>query len=134
MRFASACAVTLLAALPATAQNDTSWVSRSGSDANTCTLASPCRTFQGAYSKTNANGTIKALDAGEYGLISVTKSITIDGNGVGAAIEVTGGSSIFGVTVSGGAHAGILDLGIHVPPSCTSCGAISSLNSTTNIQ
>ena len=32
----------LLAAVPALAQNDMSWVSHSGSDGNACTLAFPC--------------------------------------------------------------------------------------------
>jgi hypothetical protein len=84
---ASIFALTVLAAVPALAQNTLSWVSqRSGSDLNPCTVALPCQTFQGAYNKTNSGGTIQALDAGEYGYIGIYKPLTLDGNNV-ATVE-----------------------------------------------
>ena len=48
----------------------------------------PCRTFQRPYDMAYEGGTVKALDAGEYGTIHISKPITIDGNGVGASISV----------------------------------------------
>jgi hypothetical protein len=104
-------ALTLLAAVTALAQNDTSWVSHTGSDSNSCTLAAPCLTFQGAYATTNINGIVKALDAGEYGPVSITQAITIDGNGVGAVILATAGN---GVTVNTPNPVAIRNLSIYV--------------------
>ena len=70
MKYTLIFAVTLLAAVSAVAQNDLSWVSqRSGLDTNSCTITLPCKTFAGAYAKTNSGGIVKALDAGEYGPI-----------------------------------------------------------------
>jgi Right handed beta helix region len=125
MKPASIFVLTLLAAVPALAQNDLSWVSqRTGIDTtNPCTITSPCKTFSGAYAKTNSGGIIKALDAGEYGEIVISKPITIDGNGVGAAIDVTG-SSTAGVTVNTPGFVEIRSLAIHVAAGCVNCYGI----------
>src|SRR5712691_7310171 len=84
-------ALTLVAAVPAVALNNLTWVSqRSGIDNGTCgAITSPCKTFQTAHDNTNNNGIVKALDAGEYGFVSINKPIVIDGNGVGVEIEAT---------------------------------------------
>jgi Right handed beta helix region len=130
MKYTSIFALTLFAAVPAWAQNDLSWVSRSGLDANPCTIINPCLTFAGAYNKTNSSGIIKALDAGEYGPILITKPITIDGNGVGAAIEAT---SAFGMRVnSPGVE--IRNLAIHVAAGCSNCDGILTENSSVSIE
>jgi hypothetical protein len=56
MKPASIFTLTLLAAVPALALNDLSWVSqRSGDDTNNCLFATPCKTFQGAYAKQRRN-------------------------------------------------------------------------------
>jgi hypothetical protein len=124
MKYISIFALTLFAVLPALAQNDLSWVSqRSGNDNNNCLLATPCRTFQGAYAKTNSGGIIKALDAGEYGTIGPQKPITLDGNGVGATIEVTTNG---GVQVTNAGPVEIRNLTIHVPVSCNQCYGINT--------
>jgi hypothetical protein len=132
MKYTSIFALTLFAAMSALAQNDLSWVSqRSGLDTNSCTITLPCKTFAGAYAKTNSGGIVKALDAGEYGTITITKPITIDGNGVGADIE---GSSLAGMVVNGASGpVEIRNLTIHVPASC-SCYGIESLTSSVSIE
>jgi hypothetical protein len=57
-----------------------SFVSSKGADAGDCSAAaSPCRTFAYAHGQTSAGGEIKALDAGEYGPFTITKSITVTG-------------------------------------------------------
>ena len=96
-------AVMLFAVSFAQAQNNRSWVSSTGDDNAACTRTAPCRTFQGAHNKTNPQGEIDVIDAGEYsnavsnvGAISavlsltITKSITIDGGGLGF---ITGGNA-----------------------------------------
>src|SRR5262245_16518498 len=75
------------------AQNARSWVSRFGSDANVCTITSPCLTFGGALAKTNPGGSINCLDAGDFGGggFAITKSITIDCTGTFAGVLAING-------------------------------------------
>jgi len=57
------------------------WVSGVGDDLNPCSRTAPCKTFAGAISKTAAGGEISVLDPGGYGCVTITKSITINGEG-----------------------------------------------------
>lgn len=88
-----------LACLPAHAASR-AYVSSTGSDARrpTCALSTPCRTFQVAHNVVDAGGEILALDTGDYGLVTITKSVSILGSpGAIAGITVGGGS---GVTIA----------------------------------
>lgn len=68
----------LFGAGSASAQNIKSYVSSTGSDANSCALGSPCRTFQRGHDQTNAGGYLYALDAtADYGALTISKGITI---------------------------------------------------------
>jgi hypothetical protein len=124
MKSASILVLAVLAAVPALAQNDMSWVSHSGNDGNPCTLAQPCRTFAQAYTVTNNNGIIKARDAGEYGPVVISKPITIDGNGVGASIEaaVSPGAGVI-VAVGTAGPVEIRNLAIHANCGCDGIAA-----------
>lgn len=62
----------------AQAQASRTWVSDGGNDGNPCSKAQPCRTFAGAIIKTAAGGKITCLDMGEFGAVTITKSLTID--------------------------------------------------------
>src|SRR5436853_4591474 len=66
-----------LAAVPLIAQNNRSAVSVTGSDAATCTVPDPCRTFGVALSKTNSGGEVVVLSSGGYGPFEVFQSVTI---------------------------------------------------------
>jgi hypothetical protein len=90
-----AATVTFAAAAQAIPQT---FVSVSGNNANTCDRTAPCRTFAGALTKTDVNGEIIVLDAGEYGTISITKSVRIIAEGVYASI---GPAAVPGVSVNG---------------------------------
>ena len=90
---------TLMCASVAHAQATRTWVSGVGDDANPCSRTAPCKTFAGAISKTAAGGEISVLDPGGFGGVTVTKSITIDGNGVVASILVSG---LNGITINDG--------------------------------
>jgi hypothetical protein len=79
---------------PAHALNPRSWVSSAGNDANACTRLAPCLTFAGAHAKTNAGGAINCVDAGDFGALTITKSITIDCTGTFAAVQATSGIAI----------------------------------------
>ncbi|HEX8450484.1 MAG TPA: hypothetical protein VF647_00235 [Longimicrobium sp.] len=82
----------------ASAQATRTWVSGVGDDVNPCSRTAPCKTFAGAISKTAAGGEIDCLDPGGFGAITITKSITIDCNGVIGGVLYSAGS---GVTVNG---------------------------------
>jgi hypothetical protein len=98
-----------LYAAPAMAQGQTrSWVSATGDNANPCTEAQPCRTFQRAINRTIDGGEVNCLNAGAFGGAIITKSISIicDGNEAGIIGNAQGGFLIGGppdmiVTISG---------------------------------
>jgi hypothetical protein len=74
------CGIALFAViLPASAfaQASRTWVSGVGDDANPCSRTAPCKTFAGTISKTAAKGEINCLDPGGFGVLTITKSITI---------------------------------------------------------
>jgi hypothetical protein len=81
---------------------DRTWVSGIGNDADPCSRTAPCKTFAGAFIKTADGGQINVIDAGAYGPITITHSITIDASesfagvlaaGVTAGIKVDAGPS-----------------------------------------
>jgi len=87
------------------------WVSGVGDDANPCSRTAPCKTFAGAISKTQAGGEIDALDPGGYGLLTITKSITIDGTGTLAGILASGTN---GIVVNAGANDVVIIRGVTI--------------------
>jgi hypothetical protein len=71
----------LLATSAANAQATRTWVSGVGDDVNPCSRTAPCKTWAGAISKTASGGIIDALDPGGFGALTITKPITVEGNG-----------------------------------------------------
>src|SRR5688572_8801225 len=69
----------------AQAQATRTWVSGVGDDVNPCSRTAPCKTFAGAISKTAAGGEISVLDPGGFGALTITKSISINGEWGGEA-------------------------------------------------
>jgi hypothetical protein len=91
------CGATLglfLQAIPAQAQATRTWVSGVGDDVNPCSRTAPCKTFAGAISKTAANGEISVLDPGGFGAVTITKSITLNGEGTLAGILNAGTNGV----------------------------------------
>jgi hypothetical protein len=86
--------VALLQAAPAQAQATRTWVSGVGDDVNPCSRTAPCKTFAGAISKTAAAGEISVLDPGGFGAVTITKSITLNGDGTLAGITNPGLNAI----------------------------------------
>ena len=84
----------------ACAQATRTWVSGTGDDANPCSRTAPCKTYAGAISKTASGGEISTLDPGGYGGLTITKSITLSGDGTLASVLVSGTP---GITVNAGA-------------------------------
>jgi ureidoacrylate peracid hydrolase len=97
-------AVALLAVVsvnltPAQAQPAHVFVAAQGSDSNPCTLAQPCLTFQHAHDTVAAGGVIDVLSPADYGVVTITKAISIQGHGF-AGLAVTSGN---GITINAGA-------------------------------
>jgi hypothetical protein len=88
--------------LAAQAQATRTWVSGVGDDANPCSRTAPCKTWAGAISKTATGGEIDNLDAGGYGALTITKSITIDGGGGGIASALVSGTNGFTISAPTG--------------------------------
>jgi hypothetical protein len=86
-------------ALPAQASTRT-WVSGVGNDADPCSFTAPCKTFAGAFSKTDPGGEISVMGPGGYGSLTINKAITINGEGTLASVLVASGT---GITVNAGA-------------------------------
>src|SRR5215218_6517526 len=91
----------LIIAVPAANGQTRTWVSGVGNDANPCSRTAPCKTFAGALSKTSAGGEISALDPGGFGAVTITKSITINGDGTLAGVLA---SLVNGVTINAGVN------------------------------
>src|ERR1700732_5354256 len=89
----------LSAAPQAFATNATTYVSRIGADAGTCTSAAPCATFAYAIGQTTAGGEISVLTSGEYGEVTITKSISIVAKGAEGGVTLLA-SGDTGITVN----------------------------------
>src|SRR3989449_11296163 len=73
-----------------------------GSDANSasfCHCNTPCRTFATAAANTFSNGEITVLDPGDYGGLTITKSISIN-NDSGGEASITGFGGLTRIIVS----------------------------------
>ena len=77
----------LLAGATAVQAGSDTWVSATGSNAGTCPITAPCRTFAFAHGQTTANGAINVLTSGNYGPLTITKAISIVADGVEAVIN-----------------------------------------------
>lgn len=72
----------------ATAANaQISYVGPKGDDANPCTrAAAPCRSLQRGIDVAPAGGDVRVLGSGDYGSATITKSLTISGDGATVAV------------------------------------------------
>ena len=95
----TACLVlTVLLAGEAMAQTGTArraFVASDGSDANPCTLASPCRSIAQALTRVTPGGEVVPLDSAGYGPFTVVDSVTLSTPpGVIASVTATSGNAI----------------------------------------
>src|SRR5580704_18415655 len=69
--------------------------SAAGSDANNCTnVATPCRHFAAAFAATATNGEIYVLDPANYGSLTITHAVSIQGHGWGSVAPPASGTAI----------------------------------------
>src|SRR5712691_4317561 len=87
-----------------------------GSDANaasSCHCTTPCRTFATAHANTLSDGEITVLDPGDYGGLTITKSISINNDSGGeASITVSGGLTGIIVNAPAGGYVNLRGLTI----------------------
>ena len=90
--------LTLAAAFPAAAFSAAigrptttphTWVSNAGQDAGLCPIAAPCATFAYAATKTTAGGELSVLDPGDFGPMTITRAITVDGGGFAQGLDAS---------------------------------------------
>lgn len=106
IRFFSCAFIAAAFATVAHGQATRTWVSGVGDDVNPCSRTAPCKTFAGAISKTAEGGEIDPLDPAGYGVVTITKAITIDG-GTGSgwgSILSTGSPNSINVNIVSGTH------------------------------
>jgi hypothetical protein len=85
----------------AQAQTTRVFVSGQGSDNSPCTLAKPCRTFQRAFNTAPANGVIDVLDPADYGPVTITHGISIQGHDFGAITQSASSGVAITISVTG---------------------------------
>jgi hypothetical protein len=92
---ALALAATLPAAPAQAAGAPRTFVSAAGNDSNNCTnVATPCRHMAAAYAATAANGEIYVLDPANYGSLTITGPVSIEGHGWASIAPVSFGNAI----------------------------------------
>lgn len=94
-RLGMAIATLFLSAASLFAASAHTWVSATGSDANTGTAAKPYADFATAVANTAAGGIVSVLGPGDYGPVTITQSITIDGTGGGSIGFAGAGEGIY---------------------------------------
>ena len=69
------------------------YVSSTGSDGNAvffCNRHSPCASFATAFLSAGTEAVIHVIDQGAYGIVTITRGITIDGGGIGTTLSSDG--------------------------------------------
>jgi hypothetical protein len=87
--------VCLLPAAPAQAAAARTFLSAAGSDSNNCTnVATPCRHLAAAFAATATDGEIYVLDPANYGSVTITHGVSIEGHGWASIAPVSGSPAI----------------------------------------
>jgi hypothetical protein len=120
LHLAPACLL-LLSAASLSALSTHTWVAANGNDANAGTTASPYATFAKAALNTAAGGTVSVLGPGDYGPVTITQSITIDGTGGGSINFAGDGEAIY---VDAGAAANVVIRNLSIDGGGTGSDAI----------
>jgi hypothetical protein len=92
---AAALACSLFAAPAQATGVPRTFVSAAGSDSNNCAnVATPCRHFATAFSATAPGGEIFVLDPANYGSLTITHAVSIEGHGWASIAPPNGGDAI----------------------------------------
>jgi hypothetical protein len=92
---AAALAVTLPTAPAQAAGVPRTFLSAAGSDSNNCAnVATPCRHMAAAFAATAPDGEIYVLDPANYGSLTITGPVSIEGHGWASIAPVSGSAAI----------------------------------------
>jgi hypothetical protein len=105
-------AAAAIAATPAYAAREHSFVASYGNDSNPCSYLEPCATFQQALSQTVSGGEITAIDSDGFGPLNINQSVTITG-APGAEANVPPVSSGSSVVIAGNINVTLRNLTIN---------------------
>ena len=131
-RLCLASAGLLLASASLSATSTHTWVSATGNDSNAGTPTSPYADFATAVANTTAGGTVSVMGPGDYGPVTITQSITIDGTG-GGSINFAGDGE--GIYIDAGANANIVLRNLSIDGGGTGSDAIFVASAgTTNVE
>jgi hypothetical protein len=87
--------VCLLPAVPAHAGAPRTFLSAAGNDSNSCAnVVTPCRHLAAAFAATAADGEIYVLDPANYGSLTITHGVSIEGHGWASIAPVSGSPAI----------------------------------------
>lgn len=102
MKALTTLASVLIVSLPllSSAQATRTWVSGVGDDANPGSRTAPDSSFAGAITNTASGGVIDVLDPGNFGPVTITNSIYIDGNENEGNVIVSNG--LTGIVINAG--------------------------------
>src|SRR5436305_1721766 len=108
----------------------------SGNDANSCAQASPCKTFAGALSQTSDGGEIIAVTSGNYGVVTITQSVSlIAAPGIYAEISVPSGQNAITINAfSGDVTVTLRGLSLASHPGVTTNGILMASSGTLSIE
>jgi hypothetical protein len=85
----------VLPAMPAQALAARTFVSAAGSDSNNCAnVLTPCRHLSTAFAATAQDGEIYVLDPANYGSLTITHGVSIEGHGWASIAPVSGSAAI----------------------------------------
>lgn len=113
LALASAIIFALLVIPASAAPLSRTFVSGTGSDSNTCIRTAPCASFGGALGKTATGGEIDCLDPGDFGAVTINKSVSIICDGVsngGIALSSLGNAISVDASTSSVVYLSGLDL------------------------
>ena len=87
------------------------FVASTGNDANACSLAAPCRSFDAAVAQTLAGGEVIVLDSAGYGPATISQPVSIIAPpGIYAGVSVFSGGATGGIGIVVNAGAGTVTL------------------------
>jgi hypothetical protein len=94
--FIALLAFTLGSTAAQAAPPDRTWVSGTGDNANPCSRAQPCLTFNAALGAAATGGEINCVNSGNFSVLTInSKSIVVDGEGAHAGISEPGAIAIY---------------------------------------
>jgi hypothetical protein len=102
----------LVASSPALAASSRTFVSGGGTDAGSCPVTEPCRTFVFALTQTAPKGEIIVLTSGGYGPVTIGQAVSIINTSNFAGVTVAGGGD--GITINAGPNDSVVLRGLTV--------------------